>query len=168
MAEAIVTKRIIIEAFRELISEVPFSKISVGDICERSFLNRKSFYYHFKDKYDLVNSCFDSESDYLLTPEKREDIEKLYILCRTLYDNRAYYRRLFEIEGQNSFSDHLKLRLFNFFMSLGYDINAFCGRFFADAVFYALRDWIMSKRCEHYDEFYPKLKDCIRIDQTVS
>ena len=33
--------------------EKPFDKISVIDICEGCGMNRKSFYYHFKDKYDL-------------------------------------------------------------------------------------------------------------------
>ena len=41
--------------------EKPFEKISVGDICERCDMNRKSFYYHFRDKYDLVNWIYDRE-----------------------------------------------------------------------------------------------------------
>ena len=35
-----------------------FAKISISDLCEECGLNRKSFYYHFKDKYDLVNWIF--------------------------------------------------------------------------------------------------------------
>ena len=36
----------------------PFEKISVSDICVECGINRKSFYYHFRDKYDLVNWIF--------------------------------------------------------------------------------------------------------------
>ena len=46
---------------QEGINEQSFEKISVSDICERCGMNRKSFYYHFKDKYDLVNWIFDTE-----------------------------------------------------------------------------------------------------------
>ena len=168
MSESLIKRTVIITSFKELMLYVPFSKISIGEICEKAFLNRKSFYYHFKDKYDLVNSCFDNDASYLMSASSKEDLEKLYELCKFLYENRSYYKKLFEIEGQNCFSDHLKLRLFGFFMGLGYEINAFCARFFSDAVFCALKDWILSSKCEHYDSFYPKLKDCIRIDQRVS
>ena len=43
---------------KKLMKEKPFAKISVIDICEGCGMNRKSFYYHFKDKYDLVNWNF--------------------------------------------------------------------------------------------------------------
>ena len=39
----------------------PFSQISVSDICGKCEMNRKSFYYHFKDKYDLVNWIYRTE-----------------------------------------------------------------------------------------------------------
>ena len=41
--------------------EKTFDKINISDICEPCYMNRKSFYYHFKDKYDLVNWIFDTE-----------------------------------------------------------------------------------------------------------
>ena len=55
------TKKIMAKAFKELLLEVPFQKISVNDICEKCGMNRKSFYYHFCDKYDIANSVFDIE-----------------------------------------------------------------------------------------------------------
>lgn len=42
-------------------AEQPFDKINVAQICQRCNMSRKSFYYHFKDKYDLVNWIFDTE-----------------------------------------------------------------------------------------------------------
>ena len=61
MADSNITKRALAGALRELMAEMPFEKINVGQICERCHMNRKSFYYHFKDKYDLVNWIFDTE-----------------------------------------------------------------------------------------------------------
>ena len=54
MADSNITKRALAGALRELMMDVPFDKIRVAHICERCDMNLKSFYYHFKDIYDLV------------------------------------------------------------------------------------------------------------------
>ena len=53
MPDSNITKKALAMAMKELMEQIPFSKISVSDICEKCGMNRKSFYYHFKDKYDL-------------------------------------------------------------------------------------------------------------------
>ena len=55
MSESKSTKKAFSRALKELMAEASFSKISVADICRKCNKNRKSFYYHFKDKYDLAN-----------------------------------------------------------------------------------------------------------------
>ena len=60
MADSNITKKALADALKELMDTKPFHKISVSDICERCQMNRKSFYYHFKDIYDLVEwSCLE-------------------------------------------------------------------------------------------------------------
>lgn len=61
MADSNITKKALAGALKELMDTKPFQKISVSDICERCQMNRKSFYYHFKDKYDLMNWIYDTE-----------------------------------------------------------------------------------------------------------
>ncbi|WP_242622571.1 TetR family transcriptional regulator [Intestinimonas timonensis] len=61
MADSNITKRALATSLKELMVEQPFDKINVAQICEHCNMNRKSFYYHFKDKYDLVNWFFDTE-----------------------------------------------------------------------------------------------------------
>ena len=61
MADSNITKRALASALKELMESTPFSKITVSDICAKCNMNRKSFYYHFKDKFDLVNWIFDVE-----------------------------------------------------------------------------------------------------------
>lgn len=45
----------------ELMEDLAFEKINVADICEKCDMNRKRFYYRFKDKYDLVNRIYGAE-----------------------------------------------------------------------------------------------------------
>ena len=91
MADSNITKRALAAALKELMREMPFSKISVGNICERCEMNRKSFYYHFRDKYDLVNWIYDTE---FITVMQRKTIgsvwEFLEELCRYFYENRDF------------------------------------------------------------------------------
>ena len=48
------TKQKIIDAFLELLKEKKFSKITISDITRTACINRATFYYHFSDKYDVV------------------------------------------------------------------------------------------------------------------
>ena len=106
MAESNITKRALAQAMKELIEEIPFEKINVGQICERCNMNRKSFYYHFRDKYDLVNWIFDTEFIAVASQKDfRTGWEFFSELCGYLYQNRSFYLRALKIKGQNSFSD---------------------------------------------------------------
>lgn len=49
------SRRMIRQAFQELLEEREFSKISVTDIVERADLNRSTFYAHYPDIYGIVD-----------------------------------------------------------------------------------------------------------------
>ncbi|MCP4357864.1 MAG: TetR family transcriptional regulator [Chloroflexi bacterium] len=55
---AIRSKRLIVEAWRELVLEKEYKKISVSDIVERADIGRATFYAHFDDKEDLGRFMF--------------------------------------------------------------------------------------------------------------
>lgn len=48
----------IADAMRRLMEKKPLDKIRVTDICREAEIGRPAFYYHFKDKYDLVTWIF--------------------------------------------------------------------------------------------------------------
>ena len=48
------TKRALVASLKELLAEKPLDKITVTDLTEHCGVNRMTFYYHFKDIYDLV------------------------------------------------------------------------------------------------------------------
>lgn len=54
------TKRALVASLKELMAEKPLDKITVTDLTEHCGVNRMTFYYHFKDIYDLVEwSCME-------------------------------------------------------------------------------------------------------------
>ncbi|HWR12750.1 MAG TPA: TetR/AcrR family transcriptional regulator C-terminal domain-containing protein [Rectinemataceae bacterium] len=106
MSDSQITKRALAEAIKSLMAEKPMEKIGVGEIVARCGLNRKSFYYHFRDKYHLVNWIFYTELFSKTRGQVMEDPwEALSIMCDYLYDNAPFYRNALRVNGQNSFSD---------------------------------------------------------------
>ena len=49
-----VTKRAIEQSLKNLLLKKPLTKITINDLAEDCGINRMTFYYHFKDIYDLV------------------------------------------------------------------------------------------------------------------
>ena len=60
------TKDAIIEAFWELLDERPFNKITVKDIVDRCQINRNTFYYHFHDIPELLETTIKSDIDQII------------------------------------------------------------------------------------------------------
>ena len=81
MAESGVTKKVLAYALKNLMETRPLNKITVGDICEACDMNRKSFYYHFQDKYDLVNWIFYTEFFDEFQVERTSSADALVRLC---------------------------------------------------------------------------------------
>lgn len=48
MADSNITKNALASSLKLLMTQKPFSKINVNDICEGCGMNRKSFYYHLR------------------------------------------------------------------------------------------------------------------------
>lgn len=55
-----ITKRALEASLKNLLLKKPLDKITITDIAEDCGINRMTFYYHFKDIYDLVEwSCME-------------------------------------------------------------------------------------------------------------
>ena len=169
MADSNLTKRALANALKELMGEKNFSKISVSDICERCNMNRKSFYYHFRDKYDLVNWIFDTEFIAVIYQQYPGVSWDLFTaLCTYFYENRSFYRKALSIKGQNSFSEHFYELLYTAFrarlreMAGTEKISDFQVNFFSDAATMTIKRWILDKNCMTVEECLEQLKACIR------
>lgn len=168
MADSSITKKALASSLKELMKEQSFSSISVANISERCNMNRKSFYYHFKDKYELVNWIFDTEFISVISSEENPvgwDI--VTKLAEYLYQNHSFYRAAMRIEGQNSFRDHFHevvaamlghemKRLF-----AESEINEFQLLFLADGFTCVFLRWIDQKNCMSAEEFILNTRDLI-------
>ena len=55
------TRNAIIQIFMKQLEGRSLDKITVKDIIEEAGINRNTFYYHFKDIYDLIDKIFEEE-----------------------------------------------------------------------------------------------------------
>lgn len=106
---AIRSKRMIMEAWRELILEKDYKKISVNDIVKRADIGRATFYAHFDDKEALSRFMFSQllaqiESEIQAILDENEAQENTY---QNLVPSLALFRiaeekhRWFKMNGTN-------------------------------------------------------------------
>ncbi len=84
------THQLLQQALQELSQEKCFASITVQDIAERATLNRATFYAHFEDKYELVDSIirkqFQREVASKLPPGSRWEVTTLRVLIGAVFD----------------------------------------------------------------------------------
>ena len=68
-----VTKYAIEASLKKLLLQKPLDKITISDITEDCGISRMTFYYHFKDSYDLVEGICLEESRRALEEKKTYD-----------------------------------------------------------------------------------------------
>ena len=56
------TKQALIASFKKLLETEPFDKITISDIANDCGLSRQTFYYHFRDIFDMIRWIYNSES----------------------------------------------------------------------------------------------------------
>ena len=160
MADSNTTKQALASALKKLLEDTPFKKIRVADICGQCHMNRKSFYYHFRDKYDLINWIFDTEVRALLWNHRSGDHwETIGSICHYLYENREFYCKVSQFIGQNSLPEHfrdfllplLEKRLGELF-GPG-DPHRIGLNFFADGMVCAIMRWLTDKDCIPPEQF---------------
>ncbi|MDO5423859.1 MAG: dihydroxyacetone kinase transcriptional activator DhaS [Eubacteriales bacterium] len=168
MPDSNITKKALANALKELMAEVPFRTISISDICGKCDMSRKSFYYHFKDKYDLVNWIYYNEFlSVAKDKEYKDEWEFLTDICTYFYENRAFYQKALKIEGQNSFTEYFRDLLVPLIAEYMTEISPeeenwdFYAQFFADAISVAINRWILEKEPVHPEKFVSLMRSCV-------
>ena len=67
------TKRALEASLKQLLLQKPLNKITINDIAEECGISRMTFYYHFKDIYDLVEWACVEDAAQVLKGKKTYD-----------------------------------------------------------------------------------------------
>ena len=88
----------IADKMRELMKHKPLKKIRVTEICAAAEIERPTFYYHFRDKYDLVAWMFCHkayETDVI-------SVESSAKAMGQMKNDMIFYKRAYEDLSQNA------------------------------------------------------------------
>lgn len=92
------TKIWIADKMKKLMAGKPIDKIRVSEICELAEISKPTFYYHFRDKYDLVAWIF-CYSQFNVDVLSVESAAKSMNQVRNDY---IFYKGAFEDSSQNA------------------------------------------------------------------
>ncbi|MDI3537916.1 MAG: hypothetical protein PWP30_2398 [Eubacteriaceae bacterium] len=109
MSDTSITKKALADGFKELLKIKSFEKITIADITSKCGLNRQTFYYHFQDKYDLINWIVYQEGILMVKKDLTIDnwYQKVSELLKTMKKDKLFYQTtLKDIEG-TEFSNYL-------------------------------------------------------------
>lgn len=106
-----VMKAALADAFKRLLSKRTIDKITVKDVVAECGVNRQTFYYHFKDIYDLMEwilfrdlNAFLPEG-YLLHFQWKDDIRCLY---RFLLENRKLILHAYDAVNRTQYQRFIR------------------------------------------------------------
>jgi len=102
-------KQILAKSIIELMDEKKLQKITVQMITDNCDLTRQTFYYHFKDKFDLVNWIFRTLIDDICI-NSSPSLQWSMVLGKMLEDmkkHQKFYVNAMNCEGQNCFNQFI-------------------------------------------------------------
>ena len=102
------TKEMLAEGLERMVEEMPLSKVRVKDLCERCGVQRQVFYYHFRDKYELLGWIFERDYRAGVSGFAGEGyIARATGAAAALWERRLFYRRAFADRSQGSIEHYI-------------------------------------------------------------
>lgn len=158
----LMTKKAIAASLKKIMEKKPLDKITVREIIEDCDINRKTFYYHFRDIYHLIKWIFEEEA---IEVVKQYDlivnyydaiqfvldyVEKNKLICNCAFDaiGRDELKRFFQKDFLfiiQNIVDQLSEG-----KKVPKDYQAFLVNFYTEALASLLINWVRDK--EHYDK----------------
>ena len=102
------TKQAFADALKTLLNNKELEKIRVAELCALCGAERPTFYYHFRDKYDLVTWIY--EQDYKRAVQQsggRYNMAHLEQLLSIIRQEQTFYRKVCAEHTQNALIPHI-------------------------------------------------------------
>lgn len=150
------TKKALADALMDELNKKPLDKITVQELTDKCGLTRNTFYYHFRDIYDLLSHIFLDEMEYLRVQyaEKLDWEDGLEYGLNYLYEHKAAIKNINESSSHDllsRFMNHvanehsvavIKLEYNNPDNELDPATLKIVAKFYKSALLGALLDWI--------------------------
>lgn len=171
-----VTKRALEESLKRMLLKKPLEKITISDITEDCGINRMTFYYHFKDIYDLVEWACEEDAARALDGKKTCDTwqQGFLQIFEAVTDNRPFILNVYHSVNREQVERYLYRLTYGLIIGVveekarGANVSEADKRFIADFYKYGfvglMLDWIRSDMKEEPAAIVERLDTLIRGD----
>lgn len=103
------TEKAIATALKQLLATKPLSKITISDIANECGINRMTFYYHYRDVYDLIEHiCDDTLRTALEGNRSIADWQDGVLrLMQAMQADRAFFTGIYHSAAKDRFFNYL-------------------------------------------------------------
>lgn len=147
-------KNLLAEGLYLIMLQKSFDKITIKQICDKTGVIRGTFYNHFIDKYEALEylTYYLLIKDNMKYMESKKYNELMYYTIQSIYENKDFFYKAFQIVGQNNFEsilenlykkifiqviDENKLKIKNLTVS-----KEFLSTYYANSFIFIIKNWI--------------------------
>ena len=149
-----ITKRALVQSLKNLLLEKPLNKITINDIAKDCGINRMTFYYHFKDIYDLVEwACLEDAAKALEEKKTHETWQEGFLqIFHAVRENKPFIINVYRCVDRKQVESYLKPLTDNLLLGVVQEQSsgmivrdedkAFIARVYSYAFIGLMLDWI--------------------------
>ncbi len=152
-----------------LMEHKSIQKVTVREICKVCDARPQNFYYHFRDKYDLVNWIYAQDVEAVCQANMNKPWSQVLPICYTnLLKRQAFYKNAFEDDSTNFLIRYIveyQVKLYSDLLRRkGVQLDeslSFAMKYHAYACAMLTRDWHSSKQPMPPERFAALLMDAM-------
>lgn len=164
-----ITKRALEASLKNLLLQKPLNKITVADIANDCGINRMTFYYHFKDIYDLIEwSCVEDATKALEGKKTYDTWQEGFLnIFNAVLDNKPFIMNVYRSVSREQIEMYLYKLTYNLLIdvvnekSVGMAVSDEDKKFIADFYKYAfvgiMLNWIRNDMKEEPKQIVDRL-----------
>lgn len=163
------TKRALETSLKNLLLQKPLDKITINDIAEDCGINRMTFYYHFKDIYDLIEWSCVEDATKALAGKKTYDTwqEGILQIFEAVKENKPFIMNVYRSVSREQVENYLFKVTYDLLiyvvnetskeMSVSEEDKTFIANFYKYAFVGLMLDWIKNDMKEDPQKIIDKL-----------
>ena len=175
-----VTKRALEQSLKNLLTEKPLTKITISDITEDCGINRMTFYYHFKDIYDLVEWACLEDAKRALDEKKTYDTwqQGLLQIFEAVQENKPFILNVYRCVHREQVEKYLQPLVDQLMLDVIQEESAsmvireedkqFIAKIYAYIFIGVMLDWIKDDMREAPQEIVARLVKLLRGSVTAA
>lgn len=172
------TKRALEESLKRMLLKKPVNKITISDITQDCGINRMTFYYHFKDIYDLVEwSCMEDAAKALDGKKTYDTWQQGFLqIFQAVLDNKPFIQNVYQSVSREQVENYLYTLVHNLLIgvieekAVGMEVRdtdkEFIASFYKFAFVGLMLDWIKDGMRKEPQQIIDRLSILIEGDIT--